>query len=186
MKAICVSGSPSATAGSHRLLTSVIEALTERGWEIDLIRLREFPLPPLDVPAYYVDPYPDAAVQQWRSRVGAADAVVLATSVHHASFSGLLKYALDFLTADAFVNKPVTLLANGGAARGATIGCEHLRTVVKALGGWAGPTQIASSPQDFDAETGELSNKALLRRCQSVAEELTMFTRAFRGAAATV
>ncbi|MFE9374517.1 NADPH-dependent FMN reductase [Streptomyces sp. NPDC006711] len=181
MKAICVAGSPNHLAWSRRLLREVTDGLAERGWDTDVLDLRDLKLPLLDVQSYQsLDPYPDPVVQDWRNRVAAADAVVLSTPVHHASYSGLLKCALDFLVADAFAGRAVGLLSNGGAARGATLGCEHLRSVVKALGGWPVPTQVATCAQDFDAETRTLSNRALIRRCGALCDELTQFTRAMR------
>ncbi len=179
MRILCISGSPSPTAWSRRLLSTVTDALVRRGCEVDVLDLRELPLPMLDTVAYDAGgPYPHPAGRDLRARVAAADGIVLATSVHHASYSGLLKNALDHLEAGAFARRPVGLLANAGAPRGATIACEHLRSVVKAMSGWATPTQVASAPSDFDRETGQLRPGSLRRRCEAVADELVLFAGA--------
>src|SRR5512146_2404284 len=136
MRILSVSGSPSPTSWSRRLLSVVNDALVRRGCDVDVIDLREMGFPPLDTVAYHGGgAYPHPAVQELRARVRAADGVVLATSVHHSSFSGLLKTALDYLEADAFECRPVGLVANAAGTRGATIACEHLRSVVKAMSG---------------------------------------------------
>lgn len=175
MRILSISGSPSPTSWSRRLLSVVSDALIRRGCDVDVIDLRAVTFPMLDTVAYHAGgEFPHPAVQQLRSRVSAADGIVLATSVHHASYSGLLKNALDHLEADAFEYRPVALIANAAAARGATIACEHLRSVVKAMSGWATPTQVASAPADFDRETGELKTGSLKRRCEAVAAELVL------------
>jgi NAD(P)H-dependent FMN reductase len=176
---LCVSGSPSPASWSRRLLSVVGDALARRGCAVDTLDLREVSFPPLDTVAYDAGgEYPHPAGQRLRDRVMAADGIVLATSVHHASYSGLLKTALDHLEADAFRYRPVALVANAGAPRGATIACEHLRSVVKAMSGWATPTQVASAPSDFDRETGLLRSGSLRRRCEAVADELVLFAGA--------
>lgn len=179
MRILAISGSPSPMSWSRRLLSVVDSALIRRGCDVDVIDLREVAFPMLDTVAYHTgDTYPHPVVQELRARVRAADGVVLATSVHHASYSGLLKTALDHLTADAFEYRPVVLVANAAGPRGATIACEHLRSVVKALSGWATPTQVASAPSDFDSHSGELKTASLKRRCETAAEEIVVFAGA--------
>lgn len=181
MKVLCIAGSPSPAAWSYQLLKAVMDTLAERGAEIDLLDLRTVEVPLLDTVAYNANlPFAHATGRDLRARVATADAVVLSTSVHHASYSGLLKSALDHLAADAFVDKAVGLLANAGAARGATIACEHLRSVVKAMGGWSTPTQVATSSSDFDAEARTLTSAAMQRRCAVLGDELCRFTSAMR------
>jgi NAD(P)H-dependent FMN reductase len=179
MRILSVSGSPSPMSWSRRLLSVVDEALARRGCAVDVIDLRDAAFPVLDTVAYHAGGnYQHPAVQELRARVMAADGIVLATSVHHASYSGLLKSALDHLEADAFEYRPVALIANAAGTRGATIACEHLRSVVKAMSGWATPTQVASAPSDFDPETGELKTGSLKRRCEAIADELVLFAGA--------
>ncbi len=161
------------------------DALARRGCEVDVIDLREAAFPVLDTVAYHAGGnYPHPAVRELRARVMAADGIVLATSVHHASYSGLLKSALDHLEADAFEYRPVALIANAAGTRGATIACEHLRSVVKAMSGWATPTQVASAPADFDRETRELKTGSLKRRCEAMAAELVLSAGALAAARA--
>lgn len=179
MRILSVSGSPSPTSWSRRLLSVVGEALGRRGCHVDLIDLRDAAFPLLDTVAYHAGgSYPHPAVQDLRTRVMASDGIVLATSVHHASYSGLLKSALDHLESNAFEYRPVALIANAAGPRGATIACEHLRSVVKAMSGWATPTQAASAPSDFDRETGELRTGSLRRRCEAIADELVLLAEA--------
>ena len=161
------------------------DALTRHGCEVDVIDLRKAAFPVLDTVAYQAGGvYPHPAVQELRARVTAADGIVLATSVHLASYSGLLKSALDHLEADAFAYRPVALIANAAGTRGATIACEHLRSVVKAMSGWATPTQVASAPSDYDWEPRELKTATLKRPCEVMADELVLFAGALASARA--
>ncbi|WP_345652282.1 NADPH-dependent FMN reductase [Streptomyces tremellae] len=180
VKILCILGSPSPAAWSRRLATAVADRLRVHDCEVDLLDLRDLPLAMLDTEAYgRGGVYPHEGARELRARVAAADGVVLATSVFHSSYSGLLKSALDHLEADAFENKPVALLANAGSERGATIACEHLRSVVKALSGWAVPMQVASSQADFDQETGQIKPGNVVRRCEIMCDELVKFIEAF-------
>src|SRR5262249_28572750 len=81
-----------------------------------------------------------------------ADAVVLATPVYHGAFSGLLKNALDHLKGDAFTHLPVGTLAAGGGPRSASVACDQLRSIIRALGGWSTPTHVGMSYGDVSDE----------------------------------
>jgi NAD(P)H-dependent FMN reductase len=152
---------------------------------VDVIDLRQLGFPPLGTVAYHGGgAYPHPAVQELRASVRAADGIVLATPAHHASFSGLLKTGLDHREADAFECRTVGLVANAVGPRGATIACERLRCVVKAMSGWAAPTQAASAPSDFDRETGEFKTDSPRRRCEQIADGLVMFAGALAAAKA--
>jgi azobenzene reductase len=182
VRVVCISGSPNPTAWSRALLGEVVGILEQRGCVVDLADLRELALPMVDVRAYHAEgPYAHPAGRALRARVAAADAVVLATPVHHSSYAGVLKNALDHLSGDAFEGRAVGLLSNGGAAHSATIACEHLRSVVKAMGGWAVPTQVATSEDDFDPQTRRLVGRVPRRRCEALCDELLLFTRAMVG-----
>jgi NAD(P)H-dependent FMN reductase len=180
VRVVCISGSPSPASWSRELMREVSSLLAARDWEVSEVDLRDSFFPMLDTVAYGSgDEYPHAGVRELREQVAAADAVVLATSVFHSSFSGLLKNALDHLPEDAFAGKPVGLLANAGHERGAAIACEHMNVVVKALLGWTAPTQVASSAVDFDPVTRRLRPGTVARRCVAMCEELGIFTEAF-------
>ncbi len=184
MRIVCIAGSNDPGSWSTRSAQIVCELFEQRGAEVDFIRLQQLGLPQMDIDAYRASlPHPHAAAADFIARVGQADAVLLATPVHHASYSGLLKTALDHLQGDAFAGRAVGLVANAGATRGATIACEHLRAVVKAMEGWTIPTQLATSSADFDPQTRTYISAVLLRRAQEMVDEMWMFTTRMRLAA---
>lgn len=159
------------------------DCLAQRGFDIDMVNLAELGLPHTEPQSYWsADAHPHPTAREFIAAVLRADAVVLATPVQHAGYSGILKSALDLLPGDAFQDKAVGLVANAGGARGASIACEHLRTVVKALGGWCIPTQVATTAADFDETPTTLLAAAPLSRCDEMAEQLLVFTKAIRPA----
>ncbi|MDQ2958966.1 MAG: NAD(P)H-dependent oxidoreductase [Actinomycetota bacterium] len=178
--ALIVSGSPARHSHTRALAERMAESVQAQGLRPVLIDLAENPPPMVDLVHYWSDQrHPDEAVAAWIEQVRGASAVVLATPVQHASYSGLLKSALDLLPADALEYTPVCVAAHAGGAKGSTSACEHLRTVVKALAGWMIPTQVTTVGADFEVQGSDRSlvNKAALFRCEAAAEELATFAR---------
>ncbi len=157
----------------------VSSLLAAGGWDVSEVDLGGLSSPMLDTVAYASgNEYPHAGVRALRSQLAAADAVVLATSVFHSSFSGL-KNALDHFPEETFADKPVGLLANAGSERGVAIACEHPHAVAKALAGWVAPTRVASSAVDFNPVTRRPKSGSVELRCELRCDELRTFTEAF-------
>ena len=181
MKAICLIGSPAPRSRTGITVRQVADLLVQRGFDTEVVNLAERGLPHTDPDSYWSEePHPVASVREFIESVLRADAVVLGTPIQHAGYSGLLKSAIDLLPAVAFTYKAIGLVANAGGPRGSTIACEHLRTVVKALGGWPVPTQVTTSSGDFDDGPTTLTAAAPTRRCEEMAEEILVFTKAMR------
>ncbi|MFI9237117.1 NADPH-dependent FMN reductase [Streptomyces sp. NPDC053079] len=156
MRALLISGSPNPRSATTALAGVAGRALGELGATVHTVNLAE---------------HPDPATLH--RAVAHAGAIVLASPVHHAGYSGLLKTALDTLPGDAFADKAVGLLAHGSGPRTGNVVCEQLRTVAKALGGWVVPTQVAACREDFTAADGPADPLApLLARCRTMAAEL--------------
>jgi NAD(P)H-dependent FMN reductase len=181
MDILCIAGSNDPDSLSTRSAEIVAEIFAERGAAAEVLRLRDLALPNMDIDAYHAEsPHPLAAARWFIARIARADAIVLATPVHHASYSGTLKNALDYLRGDAFSSRAIGLIANAGGHIGATIACEHLRSVAKAMGGWCVPTQIATSGADFDEESGAYTDPWLERRARTMVDEIWKFTACVR------
>lgn len=161
MRVLLVSGSAGERPHTIAVLSHLAGLLEARGAETVLWDLRQRPLP--------------------KSEVAAADAVVLGTPTYHSSFSGLLKSALDDLPYDTFKDKPVGLVANAGGVRGCMVPCEHLRSVVRAMSGYAANTQVGTCDQDYEPGSSgpRLVAEPVLRRCEALAGELLAMASAF-------
>lgn len=141
-------GSAGKDSVTREILLRAGERLGGLGARFELVDLAvEFPDP--HRLQEYEDPPPGSQTALLRALAARADAAVLATPVYHGSYSALLKNALDHLKGDALAGRPVGLIAAGGGPRGAGTACDQLRTVVRALGGWAAPTHVATTAADL-------------------------------------
>jgi NAD(P)H-dependent FMN reductase len=141
-------GSAAKDSVTREILLRAGERIDRAGVGFELIDLAvEFPQP--HALEDYDDPPPGSQTAHLRALVAHADGAVLATPVYHGSYSALLKNALDHLTGDALAGRPVGLIAAGGGPRGAGTACDQLRTVVRALSGWAAPTHVATTRADL-------------------------------------
>jgi azobenzene reductase len=125
---------------------------------------------------------PASQVDRFIQQVEQADAFVLGTPVYHNSFSGILKNALDMLSARCLFHKPVALVSNGYNDRTACLPCDHLRSVVRGLSAIAIPTQLVLVPSDFllIEDRYALTSPSLLERFSQAARELLYFTTILR------
>ncbi|MGB8380800.1 MAG: NADPH-dependent FMN reductase [Dermatophilaceae bacterium] len=181
MHCVLIAGSPATASTTRRVLERCRALLVEAGGDATLLDLHEMGLPPMAVATYADRENLPDCVNDFTDQILAADAIVLGTPVHHGTFSGLLKGVLDHLSSGAFDRKPVGLVANVGGPRGGSAACEHLRAVVKALGGWAVPTQTVTHRSDFHG--GALS-PSIDRRLEQMVSELAWFSRLTFGAKA--
>lgn len=103
----------------------------------------------------------------------AADAFVWASPIYHNSYSGVLKCALDHLSAREFRGKPVALCGDGGR-RGSEQPLEHLRTVARSLHAIATPAVVTTRAEDFALEDGRyvLVNQEITGRVAVMCRQL--------------
>lgn len=126
---LILTGSPSARSRTSALAQHVGDELALDGHDVTLMPLRELPAQAL-LAADTADPDIAAAVRQ----VIAADALVVATPIYKASYSGLLKVFLDLLPQSALQGKVVLPLATGGTVAHLLAIDYSLRPVLVSLG----------------------------------------------------
>jgi FMN reductase len=110
MTILLLAGSPSIPSRSTRLLQHVGERLAARGH-------RHMKLHVLDLPAealLHAD-FGNRDIRRAQESVAQAEAVVVATPVYKAAYSGILKAFLDLLPQDGLAGKLVLPLATGGS-----------------------------------------------------------------------
>ncbi|MFD3698153.1 NADPH-dependent FMN reductase [Streptomyces sp. NPDC058646] len=169
-------GSPAPDSVSRRVLELAANRIRAEGTAYELLDLsREFTA--RHRLADYEDPPPGSQTAALRALIARSGGVVLATPVYHGSYSGLLKNALDHLAGDALADRPAALIAAGGGPRGAGTACDQMRSVVRALSGWAVPTHIAATGGDF--APGE-PLEGLHERLDDMVAELLSFRSARR------
>ncbi|WP_018608837.1 NADPH-dependent FMN reductase [Uliginosibacterium gangwonense] len=124
-----ISGSPSATSRSSLLLKEVQQRLASSGEETEWIAVRDLPATAL-LQAQAAEPNIAKAVSQ----VLQARAIVIASPIYKAAYSGLLKTFLDLLPQKAFEGKLVLPLSSAGSPLHVLALDFTIRPVLAALG----------------------------------------------------
>lgn len=128
MSVVLLGASPSPHSSCSRLLQHIGEKLALHGHRPARIELRDLPAQAL-VRADLNDPALARAV----ALVAAAEAIVVATPVYKAAYTGLLKLFLDLLPQDGLAGKLVLPLATGGSQSHMLVLDYALRPVLSSM-----------------------------------------------------
>ncbi|MET0319845.1 MAG: NADPH-dependent FMN reductase [Duganella sp.] len=149
MSILLLGGSPAAVSSTGRLLAHVGDEMAKKladrhpGHRIATLHVRDLP-----AHALLHAETSDLAIKRALAAVADADAIVIATPVYKASFTGLLKAFLDLLPQDGLAGKLVLPLATGGSQSHMLALDYALRPVLHALDARHVLTSIyATSPQ---------------------------------------
>ncbi|MFB7243920.1 FMN reductase (NADPH) [Streptomyces populi] len=126
---VSVSGSPSPTSRTTRLLRHLDERLRRQGHEVTPLEVRTLPAHAL-LGADFRHP----AIVETAALFEGADGVVIGTPVYKAAYSGLLKSLLDLLPQYALAGKTVLPLATGGSTAHVLAIDYALRPVLSSMG----------------------------------------------------
>lgn len=126
---LSVSGSPSATSRTARLLRHLDDRLAAQGHEVIPFEVRTLPSEAL----LHAD-FGHPAIVEATALVEHADGVVIGTPVYKAAYSGLLKSLLDLLPQYALAGKTVLPLATGGSTAHVLAIDYALRPVLASMG----------------------------------------------------
>jgi FMN reductase len=147
---LLIAGSPSESSRSAALLDSVSLRLARRGGlRVERLNIRELP-----AEALLLAEWGHPAIVKALAQVEQAHAIVIATPVYKAAYSGVLKVFLDLLPQTALKDKTVQPLATGGSPHHMLALDYALRPVLQSLsarhilpGVYATDAQIARSPE---------------------------------------
>ncbi|MFJ9117271.1 NADPH-dependent FMN reductase [Streptomyces sp. NPDC102394] len=126
---LSVSGSPSPTSRTGRLLRHLDQRLIAQGHEVIPLDVRTLP-PEALLHADFGHP----AITRAAALFEQAEGVVIGTPVYKAAYSGLLKALLDLLPQYALVGKTVLPLATGGSTAHVLAIDYALRPVLASMG----------------------------------------------------
>lgn len=150
MSVLLIAGSPSERSRSAALLDQVGWSLALQGAHIDRLRIRD-----LSPQALLLGDFSHPSVVQAINQVLNAKAIVVATPVYKAAYSGALKVLLDVLPQTALKGKTVLPLATGGSPHHMLALDYALRPVLQSLGArhilpgvYATDAQITLTPED--------------------------------------
>ncbi|MFE2092147.1 NADPH-dependent FMN reductase [Streptomyces sp. NPDC059460] len=126
---LSVSGSPSPTSRTARLLRHLDDHLRRQGHDVTSLEVRTLP-PDALLGADFRHP----AIVEVTALFEQADGVVIGTPVYKAAYSGLLKSLLDLLPQYALTGKTVLPLATGGSTAHVLAIDYALRPVLSSMG----------------------------------------------------
>lgn len=182
MTILLLAGSPSIPSRSTRLLHHVGERLALLGHRYS--KLHVLDLPPL---ALLQADFSNADIKAAKAQVEQADAVIIATPVYKAAYSGILKAFLDVLPQDGLSGKLVLPLATGGSQSHMLALDYALRPVLSALGArHVLPSIYATDAQiNWSAENGLVLDPAIAQRVTDGVEHLSSNLLVLRESSAT-
>lgn len=174
MKILALAGSPSVHSRSTALLRYATDQSRKHGLFVQELGLRDIPASDLVLGAYA-----GSAAMQLRADVQQAGAVIVATPVYKASFSGGLKAVLDLLDTHSLTDKVVLPLATGGSPAHLLALEYSLKPVLSALGArhilsgiYAHDKQVA-----LDEHGGAQLDKDIMRRLDAAVRRLVELVR---------
>ena len=169
-----ICGSLRVDSYTRMALKVALKGAQEFGVQTNLIDLRDYNLVfcdgNQDESAYPED------VFKLRREVAEAQGIILGTPNYHASFSGVLKTALDLMGFDGFEGKMVGLVGVSGGSKGAADALNSLRAIGRALHAWVAPNQvsIAEAWKYFD-DASSLKDAGLENRIKDVGRQVARF-----------
>lgn len=151
MSVLLLGASPSPQSSCSRLLQHIGEKLAVHGWRTTRLEVRELPGPAL---LRLDGSDPDLA--RALALVAQADAIVVATPIYKAAYTGMLKLFLDALPQDGLRGKALLPLATGGSQSHMLALDYALRPVLASLAArFVLPSIYATSDQvAWDSERG--------------------------------
>lgn len=128
MSILLLSGSPASPSNSSRLLQHIGDRLASHGHRIARLQVRDLP-----AQALLLADTEHPSIQKALGSVAAAHAIVVATPVYQAAYSGALKIFLDLLPQSGLSGKLVLPIATGGSQSHLLALDYALRPVLHAL-----------------------------------------------------
>lgn len=160
-------------------LRAALEMAQTRGFEVELLDVRELNLP-IYIPYLPTEQYPadaQANIRRLMDTVRRADAMVWASPTYHGAVSGVFKNTIDYLeylgddTLPYLHGIPVGLMACNDPVTNAS-----MVMMVAELKGWPAPTQITLGRVHFD-EQMKLIDERIKRKMGQMIDELWEFKK---------
>ena len=149
-------GEPSST----RLLADRLAASVQAQRDsvvVETVDLREIAV---DIARSMIAGFPVGAADPAVKAVVESDAVIAATPVFNASYSGLFKSFFDIIDKDSFAGKPVLIAATGGSPRHSMVLDHAVRPMFSYLRAVVVPTGVYAASEDWAGTSGDTATLA--------------------------
>jgi NAD(P)H-dependent FMN reductase len=119
---------------TEKLAKWVVSEAEKRGdMELELLDLKDYPMPFFDEPAspkFNPDRHPGPAAKRWLDKLADMDAYVIVTPEYNHSMPGVLKNALDYTDFQVY-RKPIAIVSHGSA--GGARAAAHLKNTISEI-----------------------------------------------------
>ena len=188
IRLLAFAGSLRSGSFNRRLIHTLAQGAADAGAEVDLIQLRDFPLPVYDGDIEAAG-MPEN-VRALQARLAAADGLLIATPEYNGSMPALVKNTLDWISRPQADGSDGTRLFSGkvagicSASPGALGGLRSLlvlRDALSKLGLWVCPVQVAvGGAGTAFADDGTLIDERRRAQVQGVGEQVARAAAAWR------
>jgi FMN reductase len=154
--------------GSTGIVAQTIVARTKsKGMDCDVFRNDITTLPLIGSPGCW----DSESVSEYRSMAESSEGFILITPEYHGTMSSTMKLQLDWLGKDQVGGKPFALVSMLGGVSN-TSSLNHMRHVVRWLGGWCTPEQVAIPGGRTHLSDDDLVEEGLSERLDVVLDSL--------------
>ena len=162
---------------ADRLTAATVAGLAPREVVVEVVDVRDVAH---DVTDNVLTGFASPELQVRLDAITEADAVIVATPIYAASYSGLFKMLVDVLPADAVRDTPVLLGATGGTARHSLAIDHALRPLFAHLGALVAPVAVFAASEDWGSTDAGRLGERIERAGRSFAALVTGQPRAER------
>lgn len=158
MAILMVSGSPRPEGRTIHAVRALAHHLETAGLRTEILDLAQE-----DFPVYRGEPVAPIGLQ-WRERVRASEALILASPEYHGGMSSAIKTFLDYLTFDEIRDRPVGLVGVASGLHAGTRASLQVQDVVTVLWGRVvGPALVVPNVKEAFDDSGDFRDPQLQR-----------------------
>ncbi|MGV2939178.1 NADPH-dependent FMN reductase [Mesobacillus sp. LC4] len=118
-------------------------------------------------------------------KVSSADFYIIGTPIFQGSIPGVLKNLFDLIHPDAFRNKVMGFVANGGTYQHFLVIENQLKPIAGYFRAFVAPSYVYANYDHFNSEN-EIIDEDLLKRISGLADEIVHMQKSLKGSAAKV
>ncbi len=182
---LAFAGSAREASLNKKLVALAADAARQAGASVDLIDLRDYPMPLYDGDLQEKEGIPEQA-KRLRETIAAHDGLLIASPEYNSAYAPLLKNAIDWTSRPdgdvpmlaCWRDKTAGIMAASPSVLGGMRGLVHLRALLGAIGVLVLPEQVTIPYADaqFD-DAGRLTDPELQTAVENLAQRLTDVVR---------